>query len=1041
MGVRSSIAGSLTRAAKAFGGPAPATMREAAENVSEMGPTSPFSPGEPIGPYDGYSRTPRSHNYVTGTNIATRPRTHERVSFETLRGLVESYDIAQLCIWHRIDSIRSLDWKLIAVEGYSGDVSDAIARGAKALKKPDGIHSFSTWLAKYLYDILAYDAGCLYRMRNRAGRPVGLAPVDGTTIAPLLDYWGNPPAEPAEAYVQYVNGLPWNWLTRGDLIYEPFRARSNSVYGQAPLETIILNANTDIRFQVYFLQRFTDGNIPAAFASAPESWAPDVIEQWQNYWDGFAYGDQAAKSQVKWIPGGSSFAWSNEKDFTDAFSLFLMRKTAAAYHVVPSDLGFTETVNLSSSESQSDVQHRTGELPLDIHVEGVLNGFLQDDLGLPVQFMFDRGEEQEDQAAQAQADGAYIDRGVVSPSEIREMRYGLSEPAGQQVPRYIFTARSGPVPLSSLYGVAGPIDPQTAAPDPGAPLPQKAFLEVEGVVPNPPLIGTPLAEQEFGPSALPAAPAPQPGTVAKEGGGGPGTAGITSATGIVGYDGPGDDDEDDREALAKSELAAFRRFEKTRRRAGEWRDFRFEVTPPVAAHNLNDAGRLAVRKAAGEVAVAGLAVQAQDTGRVLMLQRALTDADPAGGTWEMPGGHLENGETPLQGAWREWAEETAAIPPPGVQGGMWTSPDGIYQGIVWTVPSESDVPVRSAGLVSNPDDPDGDASEAIAWWNPADLPGNPVVRPELLADIDAVMAALGGDNHGDCCGAECCAGGCCNGDAGCTCGGGMVAKAADGPSKWPGWRLADKAAAYWAPLIAAAAGEALTRPVLRRLAADYLAAFPGQQGTAPGKRERNDAACAWLEAWLTAAGITLGVADLAAGVVTDGYLIGAISAAAMVDGGTPDAGDWKPGDTDAAQARVAGLDEGDALAALLTLGAAAATAAITAGVLHAVARALAGAAGTATALAAVLAGVLGDSDLAGSLTLDQIYSSAGTAALDYYPGRSTGDFAWVTDPTLANCAICLGNEASEPRPLGDPWPSGDTTVSIHFKCGCALIPS
>ncbi len=341
MGVRSLIARNAERVAKAFGPGTPESFRQG-EQASQMTPASPFSPGTPIGPYDGYDRTPRARDFTTGYNIATRPRTHERVSFDTLKGLIAAYDVASLCIWHRIDSIRSLDWKLIAEDGYTGDVTDAIDAGMAALKKPDREHFFEVWLAKYLYDILAYDAGCLYRLRNRACRPVGLEAIDGTTVAPLLDYWGKSPQPPAEAYVQYVNGLPWNWLTRNDLIYEPFRPHNDSIYGQAPLEAIILNANTDLRFQVYFLERFTEGNIPAAFASAPETWSPDQIEQFQAYWDSFMYGDQSRKAQIRWMPGGSKFAWSNEKDFTDTFSLFLMRKTAAAYHVVPADLGFTE---------------------------------------------------------------------------------------------------------------------------------------------------------------------------------------------------------------------------------------------------------------------------------------------------------------------------------------------------------------------------------------------------------------------------------------------------------------------------------------------------------------------------------------------------------------------------------------------------------------------------------------------------------------------------------------------------------------------------
>ena len=144
----------------------------------------------------------------------------EDESYVTTGGTVHN------CIWHRIDSIRSLDWKLVAADDSTGDVTDAITVGMAALKKPDRINDFDTWLAKWLYDVLAYDAGTLYRLRNRAGQPVGLAAVDGTTIAPLLDYWGNPPdSTRPTAYVQYVNGLPWNWLTRDDLIYEPYRPR------------------------------------------------------------------------------------------------------------------------------------------------------------------------------------------------------------------------------------------------------------------------------------------------------------------------------------------------------------------------------------------------------------------------------------------------------------------------------------------------------------------------------------------------------------------------------------------------------------------------------------------------------------------------------------------------------------------------------------------------------------------------------------------------------------------------------------------------
>lgn len=640
MSVRSRIAEPSAVVAKTFGTSVPESFRQG-EVASRMDYSSPFSPGTPIGPYDGYDRFPRTFNFQTSYNIASRPRTNEAVSFATLTALIRAYDVASIAIWHRIDSVRSLKFKLLAADHYAGDVTDAIPIGLAALRKPDRRRSLKTWLAMYLWDILATDSGCLYRIRNRAGRAIGLKVVSGPTIAPLLDYWGDSPEPPAEAYVQYIQGVPWGWLTRDDVIYEPFRPQADSPYGQPPIESILLNANTDLRFQAFFLQRFTDGNLPAAFASSPESWSPDQIEQFQTYWDSFMYGDQTRKHQIRWMPPGSKFEWSNEKDFSDTFSLYLLRKTCSAFHVVPADLGFTENVNRSSGESQADVQHRVGDLPLMEHVEGILSAFLMDDLGLPLKFEFDRGEEQVDRLAQAQADDIYIKNGTISSSCARELRYGLPEEDGRPVPRYIFTERAGPIPLNSLYSVAGEIDPETAGPTSGAKLPEQVFEDTPGVQPNPPLYGQPLAEQIYGPKAIPPHTETQSAMpVAKEGDGTP-SAGITAETGLYSYDlerGDEDErpatmlqpvtfnDEPDEAAVAK-ELAAFRNFRRKRRQAGEWHDFQFRAVGAVCGHNLNDSGRLAVRKAAGEVAVAGLLVRAADTGRVLMLQRALEPED------------------------------------------------------------------------------------------------------------------------------------------------------------------------------------------------------------------------------------------------------------------------------------------------------------------------------------------------------------------------------------------------------------------------------
>jgi 8-oxo-dGTP pyrophosphatase MutT (NUDIX family) len=849
----------------------------------------------------------------------------------------------------------------------------------------------------------------------------------------LLDYWGNSPQSPAEAYVQYINGLPWNWLTRDDLIYEPFRKRPNSPYGLAPLETILLNANTDLRFQQYFLQKFTDGNVPRAFASAPESWSPQQIEMFQELWDATLMGDQTALSQVKWMPGGSKLEWSNDKEFQDHFSLFLMRKTASAYHVVPADLGFTETVNRSSGESQADVQHRVGDLPLLRHVQDILTAFLQDDLGLPLAFAFDLGEEQADRLQQAQADKLYVDMGAIGASDIREMRYGLPEPDGRPVPRYIYTTHAGPIPLASLYALAGDLDQTSGAPEPGTQLPHTVFGGAEGVQPSPPIKNTSLAEQEFGPSAMPTAPPPQPVAdtrVAKDGEGAP-TAGITTATGITGYDLIGQhDDEDDEEVAAsdpfveKQELQAFRTFRKSRVRAGKWRDFTFRTLRADGARELNRAGRVAVAKATGNVAVAGLAVQAADTGRVLMLQRALDPEDPAGGFWEVPGGHLEDGESPLQGAWREWSEEVHTIPPPGQQTGEWVSSNGIYQGIVWQVPSESFVSLDDRDQITNPDDPDSDAVEAIAWWDPVLLAGNPAVRPELLADLDSVMAALDGvaelekaatDPKGD-------------------------ASDMEASTDWPGWELDESTADHWAGQIHDALTGVLPEDQAGDLAGDYLADNPTP---ADGEEPDTEALTAAAVAWLALRGLDFAtpLAGLLPGLYADGYLIGLTAAHAVVDGGRPDLGGWTPGDTAAARRLVDGLGGTQGLTEL-SAEATSVAAEMAATRRRDLARALVKgllAGVTVAALGNALARLLGRRDTAATIALTEVTRASGIAALLGYRQRDVTQVRWLTDPSGKVCPRCLANAGAGAVPLGAAFPSGATSVPQHPRCRCSVV--
>lgn len=140
---------------------------------------------------------------------------------------------------------------------------------------------------------------------------------------------------------------------------------------------------------------------------------------------------------------------------------------------------------------------------------------------------------------------------------------------------------------------------------------------------------------------------------------------------------------------------------------------------------------------------AGIYLTATDTGRVLMLQRALGDAeDPAAGKWEFPGGGIEPGENPEDAAKREFAEETGLpLPDDAELVGTTDSPNGVYRLHQYAIPEEASYDINGREVI-NPDDPHGDITEALAWWAPEDIKGDHI-RPEVLDNLPGgtIMAA------------------------------------------------------------------------------------------------------------------------------------------------------------------------------------------------------------------------------------------------------------------------------------------------------------
>lgn len=609
---------------------------------------APFAPGRPLDPFYGYRQPPRTWDYSVGENIQVTPR-WDRISFNTLKAIYNAYDVAQICARHLINDVRSLDYAWQPLEGVKDDVSEDVATARAFFDSPDRRLPFRGWLHKLLQDVIRYDAGCLYIRRNKAGDPIALEVVNGTTIIPLIDFYGRVPTDENDAtakqgedweddqivpaYQQIIEGMPWDWLTASDVIYMPWNPMPDSQYGLAPMEAVLLSANTDMRFQYHFLQYFTEGTLPAGFMEAPPDMSdPAQLTEWQDTWDALMMGDQAKLRQIRWVPAGAKFTPVKNNDFAEEFPLYLMRRTCAAHGITPADLGFTENVNKSSGDTQIDIQFRVGTRPLLQHVQDIINLFVSRELKLRVVFRFDDGRETEDRVASAQAAQIYIDSGVISPDETRQ-ELGYPVDNDRPVPRFINNARNGPISLLSVDSGSGKIDPETYAPSKDQPLVSTPPAPFAGILPpqkspeemaasaQQAQTGRDLIEATTGKSPATAAPAPDedqqtpksPGDLNSDDqeaaeknpdGSAPkkpsdaappddqdmlaqkeATAGINALTGIQGVDLIGDeDDEDDEEDVAKAfidlELRRWRKSSHSRLKKGQHtRPFSSSILP------------------------------------------------------------------------------------------------------------------------------------------------------------------------------------------------------------------------------------------------------------------------------------------------------------------------------------------------------------------------------------------------------------------------------------------------------------------------------
>lgn len=261
-------------------------------------------------------------------------------------------------------------------------------------------------------------------------------------------------------------------------------------------------------------------------------------------------------------------------------------------------------------------------------------------------------------------------------------------------------------------------------------------------------------------------------------------------------------------------------------------------------------------------------------------------------------------------------------------------------------------------------------------------------------------------------------------------------KGGDRPGHWPGWDRDQDTAELWAHRIQQALVETVDceRLAERWLARELVKADEPDTGS-------GEWAVTLAAAFLTAedAGITGAVAGMLNGIWAEGWAIGAVSAATLLGGRSHAKFPWAVGDS-AAAGRTLTSAAADALRGF-TVRSRGAIRDIAEGRMRTFARILAGAkaAGlSARQLARALRDALKDGPWARMLALTELVRASSEGARMAYTAAGVTNWQWMTEPGA--CPDCLGNEAADPRPIGQAWPDGSELPPAHPRCRCSCAP-
>ena len=358
-------------------------------------------------------------------NIMSRKKPDSGIAFDTLRKFSINHEISRAAINYRKRQLSGLEWDIVAAEDDNDTIDEVKQAELRVFfKQIGGIgNKYRKFTNKLVEDLLVLDAVALEKQKTMGGGLYTLIPIDSSTIRVVVDDTGGTPLPPDTAYKQVIRGQVTAEFTTDELVYDMMNPRSNSPYGLAPLESLLVVVSSSLKAGLYNLGYLTDGNIPEGFFGVPKDWTPQMIKDFQENWDAVMAGDEAATSKLKFAPEGSYQPAKKPTDMAwDVFNVWLMKVTCALFDVQPSEIGFHEKGSMGGAgmaKQSAETSDNKGLLPLAKFVEEIFTDIIQVELGCPTLKFHFKGLAEKDELQTATIAEVKIRSGQRTINEVR----------------------------------------------------------------------------------------------------------------------------------------------------------------------------------------------------------------------------------------------------------------------------------------------------------------------------------------------------------------------------------------------------------------------------------------------------------------------------------------------------------------------------------------------------------------------------------------------------------------------------------------------